>query len=315
MHSRLVLRVADERRTSATQRWTVGSATITSVVEVQDDIPPGVPPPRRHRGDGAAAPVARSRLGRRRRQHRARGCRRSSSRSTGAPCSSTRASATARRAGSRCGTRSTSRSSSGSPTPAASPADVELVVHTHLHADHVGWDTHRDGDDVGADVHQRAAPLHRGRARARAHVRAPRRGRVRRLDRVRSSTRASPTSSNPTPTSATDCGSSRRRATRPVTRRCGSSPTASIALITGDFMHHPLQFAEPHLAEIADADVEVARQTRRRMLREHGAHRRARARRALPDAPRRPRRRRRRRLALRRRGRTRRDRSLQTSAA
>jgi glyoxylase-like metal-dependent hydrolase (beta-lactamase superfamily II) len=38
------------------------------------------------------------------------------------------------------------------------------------------------------------------------------------------------------------------------------------ALITGDFMHHPVQFAEPHLAEIADADVEVARATRRRML-------------------------------------------------
>ena len=26
-------------------------------------------------------------------------------------------------------------------------AGVELVVHTHLHADHVGWDTHLDGDD------------------------------------------------------------------------------------------------------------------------------------------------------------------------
>ena len=26
------------------------------------------------------------------------------------------------------------------------PAGIELVVHTHLHADHVGWDTHLDGD-------------------------------------------------------------------------------------------------------------------------------------------------------------------------
>ena len=40
------------------------------------------------------------------------------------------------------------------------------------------------------------------------------------------------------------------------------------ALITGDFMHHPLQFALPHLAEIADADVEVARAVRERMIRE-----------------------------------------------
>ncbi len=26
------------------------------------------------------------------------------------------------------------------------PDRVDTVVHTHLHADHVGWDTHRDGD-------------------------------------------------------------------------------------------------------------------------------------------------------------------------
>lgn len=40
------------------------------------------------------------------------------------------------------------------------------------------------------------------------------------------------------------------------------------ALITGDFMHHPLQFAQPQIAEIADADVEMARRTRVRMLAE-----------------------------------------------
>src|SRR5476649_1474214 len=28
-----------------------------------------------------------------------------------------------------------------------SPGAVELVLHTHLHADHVGWDTHLEGDD------------------------------------------------------------------------------------------------------------------------------------------------------------------------
>ena len=30
------------------------------------------------------------------------------------------------------------------------------------------------------------------------------------------------------------------------------------ALVTGDFMHHPVQFAEPDWAEIGDADVEIA---------------------------------------------------------
>jgi glyoxylase-like metal-dependent hydrolase (beta-lactamase superfamily II) len=39
------------------------------------------------------------------------------------------------------------------------------------------------------------------------------------------------------------------------------------ALVTGDFMHHPVQFAEPDWAETGDADVDVARATRHRMVR------------------------------------------------
>jgi len=39
----------------------------------------------------------------------------------------------------------------------------------------------------------------------------------------------------------------------------------ALALVTGDFLHHPVQFAEPDWDEIADADVAEARQTRRRM--------------------------------------------------
>jgi glyoxylase-like metal-dependent hydrolase (beta-lactamase superfamily II) len=38
------------------------------------------------------------------------------------------------------------------------------------------------------------------------------------------------------------------------------------ALITGDFLHHPVQFAEPDWEEIADADAVLARETRRRMI-------------------------------------------------
>ena len=38
------------------------------------------------------------------------------------------------------------------------------------------------------------------------------------------------------------------------------------AFVTGDFMHHPVQFAEPQWAEIGDADVDEARATRRRMI-------------------------------------------------
>jgi glyoxylase-like metal-dependent hydrolase (beta-lactamase superfamily II) len=38
------------------------------------------------------------------------------------------------------------------------------------------------------------------------------------------------------------------------------------ALISGDFLHHPVQCAEPSLAEIGDQDPDQARETRRRLL-------------------------------------------------
>jgi len=38
------------------------------------------------------------------------------------------------------------------------------------------------------------------------------------------------------------------------------------ALITGDFLHHPMQCARPDLAEVADFDADQARATRARML-------------------------------------------------
>jgi glyoxylase-like metal-dependent hydrolase (beta-lactamase superfamily II) len=40
------------------------------------------------------------------------------------------------------------------------------------------------------------------------------------------------------------------------------------ALITGDFMHHPCQIARPHWSSTADSDPDQARETRERMLKE-----------------------------------------------
>ena len=147
------------------------------------------------------------------------------------------------------------------------PDGVDLVVHTHLHADHVGWDTHRDGDDwvptftrarhlytaaelefvrtfllPGEDVYgDSVAPIIDA---GLADVIEP----------------------------DADLGHGLRLEPTP-----GHTPGHSSlwiesdgehAILTGDFMHHPLQFAEPQLAEIADADVEIARATRSRMIRE-----------------------------------------------
>jgi hypothetical protein len=36
--------------------------------------------------------------------------------------------------------------------------------------------------------------------------------------------------------------------------------------MSGDFMHHPVQFARPDLAEMGDEYVEIARETRLRMI-------------------------------------------------
>src|SRR4051794_16850770 len=40
------------------------------------------------------------------------------------------------------------------------------------------------------------------------------------------------------------------------------------ALITGDFMHHPCQIARPHWSSTADSDPDQARETRERMLKQ-----------------------------------------------
>jgi glyoxylase-like metal-dependent hydrolase (beta-lactamase superfamily II) len=39
-----------------------------------------------------------------------------------------------------------------------------------------------------------------------------------------------------------------------------------VGLVTRDFMHHPLQFAEPSLREITDDDVDPARDSRSKMI-------------------------------------------------
>ena len=147
------------------QRWSVGDATITSVVEDETHhIPPEFFFPGVTAADAAAPAVAGARLRRRRRQHRPAG-----------------AGARDRGGGPTRAGRPVRRQRQGPPAavlerhvvavpralrrrPASPPTPIDTVVHTHLHADHVGWDTHAGRRRVGADVHQRPPPLHRARA-------------------------------------------------------------------------------------------------------------------------------------------------------
>jgi len=148
------------------------------------------------------------------------------------------------------------------------PAAIDTVVHTHVHADHVGWDTHLvDGTWVptftGARHLYTAAELEFARATEDGpHMRYAYRDSIRPIldaglaDEVDDDA---------------DLGDGLRLEPSP-----GHTPghvslwiesAGERALVTGDFMHHPVQFAEPDWAEIGDADVDVARATRHRMVR------------------------------------------------
>lgn len=146
------------------------------------------------------------------------------------------------------------------------PEGIGTVVHTHLHADHVGWDTRLER---GAWVPTFPNARH-------LYTQAE-------LDWVRRSD--NPGSAGVYGDSIApildakladvvapdaDLGSGLRLEPTP-----GHTPghvslwvesEGETALVSGDFLHHPLQCAEPQLAEVGDEDAEQARATRRRML-------------------------------------------------
>ena len=145
------------------------------------------------------------------------------------------------------------------------PPAVQLVVHTHLHADHVGWDTHRAGDSW---VPTFTAARH-------LYTEAE-------LEYARTSGMPGEDVYGDSVAPILDAGLAEIVAPDAdlghgltLEWTPGHTPgqvslwvesDGETALITGDFMHHPFQFAEPQVAEIADADVDVARATRARML-------------------------------------------------
>lgn len=148
------------------------------------------------------------------------------------------------------------------------PTAVDLVVHTHLHVDHVGWDTHLEAGRwrptfsnarhvyVRQELEWNASDPDPETSQIRADSIAP----------VLDAGLADIVDPD------ADLGGGLRLAPT-----AGHTPGhASLwvdshgqrALLTGDVIHHPVQCAEPTIGFVSDADAEQARITRRALLAE-----------------------------------------------
>ncbi|HEY8547888.1 MAG TPA: MBL fold metallo-hydrolase [Acidimicrobiales bacterium] len=149
------------------------------------------------------------------------------------------------------------------------PAQVDLVVYTHLHADHVGWGTHRvDGRWVPTFPKARylfvrdELDFFRSRRDVEADARA--------IDED-SIAPVFDAGLAELVDARDDLGDGLQLVGTP-----GHTPGhASLwlasagerALLTGDFIHHPVQCAQPDLAFVSDVDPERAAATRLDVLR------------------------------------------------
>lgn len=146
------------------------------------------------------------------------------------------------------------------------PLGIDLVVHTHLHADHVGWATQLvDGEWVPTFANARHLYTQRELDFRRASDRPG-------VEDVFGDSIAPIFEAGLADIVAEDedLGDGLRLAPTP-----GHTPghtslwiesAGERAVISGDLIHHPVQCARPEWAEIGDADVDLARRTRRSFL-------------------------------------------------
>ncbi len=144
---------------------------------------------------------------------------------------------------------------------------VDTVIHTHLHADHVGWDTMLVG---GAWVPTFPNARHLYTQRELDHWTAPEQ---RAVEDVHADSVAPILAAGLADIVAEDHEVAPGVTLEPSTGHTPGHVSVRLrsrgveAVFTGDLMHHPVQCSEPGWSEHGDWDADLARATRRRFLR------------------------------------------------
>lgn len=139
---------------------------------------------------------------------------------------------------------------------------IDEVLHTHLHADHIGWDTHLvDGEWVPTFTRSR----HLYTQRELDHWRAPEQ---RVLEDTYIDTIGPIIDAGLADIVEEDADLGDGLRLSPTTGHTPGHVSLWIesdgerAVISGDLMHHPVQCARPEWAEIGDWDADIGRATR-----------------------------------------------------
>lgn len=151
------------------------------------------------------------------------------------------------------------------------PDAVDLVVLTHLHTDHVGWNTRARGDGTWVPTFPRARYLVSRTEREfwAGHAMDEARQQMFR-DSVQPVEEAGLLDLVEVPAEGVELAPGLRLLPTPghtpghIAVRVSSRGRA--ALVTGDAVHHPVQLAHPELGSCVDIDPEQARATRRALF-------------------------------------------------